>query len=321
MEKTKLVNTLDLLVRIIDIDNIKYEELIEKYSKMSEQETIKELSMISYRVFGNNNEYYDYALNVIRNINPNICPPVEEMKEILERMYSNNIEGNMSLEENHKLVNESIINFTRIFNELDIDYYIVGALPCFLKSGMQLFRYHDDIDIMINESDIEKVCEAVRLMGYEMHDDRFPSVERFYEIESNKPPHTVLAQNPNNEFHIGFFTFRREQDNSITMREYEHYIEDDRVVTDVLERRSDPIGTLLRYDENETVYNGTSFKTGTVENVYHLKEYTKRPKDITDMRKLEPFINFEKLNEIKKHPLINVRINDEIPINHENKYR
>ena len=106
---------------------------------------------------------------------------------------------------------------------------------------------------MINEGDIPKVAEIIELSGYEFHDDRFPNLERFQQMEQNKPPHTVLAQNPNNEFHLGFFTFRREQDNSITMREYSHRLENGEVVVDVLERQSDPIGTGLRYDEPDVV--------------------------------------------------------------------
>ena len=99
-------------------------------------------------------------------------------------------------------------------------------------------RYHDDIDIMINEKDIHKAAQAMEANGYDFHDDRFPSIKRYNEMQANKPPHTVLAQNRANEFHIGFFCFRREKDNSITMREYSHEMEDGRVITNVLERRS-----------------------------------------------------------------------------------
>ena len=132
----------------------------------------------------------------------------------------------------------------------------------------------------------------------------------FQEMQQKKPPHIVLAQNPDNEFHWGFFMFRREQDNSITMREYSHRIEDDEVIVDVLERLSDPIGTELRYDEAPIEYMGTSFKTSTIESVYALKTYTKRPKDITDIQKLEPYIDKVKLLELQNHPNRNVEIHN-----------
>lgn len=316
MDIVKLNNTIDVLAKVITVPEEKKVELITKLSSLSEADVIKELSQIVYQILGSNEELYNYSLEIIRNINSKICPPVDEMKVILNKMFSNEVEGNMSLEENHKLVNESIVKFTTLFNQYGIDYYIVGALPCFLKTGQSLFRYHDDIDIMVNEDDIPKISEIIELSGYEFHDDRFPSLDRYQEMEQNKPPHTVLAQNPNNEFHLGFFTFRREQDKSITMREYSHRLEDGMVIVDVLERQSDFIGTSLRYDETPTEYMGTSFRTSSLESVYSLKGYTKRPKDITDMQKLEPFVDKSKLEKLKQHPNHNVEFYN---IEHEKK--
>ena len=307
MEKQQLINIIDSLSRVFSISEEQKQKLINKYKDMPDSEAIKELSSTAYQAIGSNSELYDHALNVIRNINPSICPSIEEMKTIIEKMFSNEIEGNMSLEENHKLVSDSLRLFCNLFNQYGIDYYVVGALPCFLKTNQPLFRYHDDIDIMVNEQDIPKIAEIMELTGYKFQDDRFPSFERYLEMEQNKPPHTVLAQNPNNEFHLGFFCFRREQDSSITMREYSHRIENnDDVVVDVLERQSDSVRTSLSYDETPTTYMDTSFRTSSIESVYNLKSYTKRPKDITDMKKLETFINKEKLNALQRHPNQNI---------------
>jgi hypothetical protein len=303
-----LHKVIDDLSKIIEVSEEKKKELYLRYSSMDDKTVIKELSQIVYRKLRNNEELYTSALEIISNINPTICPPVEKMKVLLNKMYSNDVEGNMSMEDNHKLVKESIVYFANLFNQYGIDYYIVGALPCFLKKSIPLFRYHDDIDIMVNEEDIPKVAEIIESSGYIFHDDRFPSLERYHEMEVNHPPHLVLAQNPNNEFHLGFFTFRREKDNSITMTEYSHRLQEGNVEVDVLERRSDPIGTQLRYEEVPTEFMGTSFRTGTVENVYHLKGFTKRPKDYTDMKILEPYMDKQKLEELKKHPLNDVVI-------------
>ena len=310
MDIIKLKNTIESLCKVVNIPEDKKQELINKFSNLSETDVIRELAQVVYRVLAGDEEKYDYCLGVIRNINPDICPPVEEMKARLSKMFSNEVEGHMSLEENHNLVNESIVKFTTLLNQQGIDYYIVGALPCFLKTGIPLFRYHDDIDIMINEEDIPKVAEIIETSGYQFHDDRFPSLERYEEMGKKQPPHTVLAQNPDNEFHLGFFTFRREQDNSITVREYSHHLDNGEVVVDVLERQIDPVGTELRYDDNPTEYMGTTFRTGTIESVYALKAYTRRPKDITDMQKLEPFIDKQKLEELKQHPENKVEIHN-----------
>ena len=321
MNTLKLQKTIDTLSRVVNVPDEKKQELITKYSTMSDKEVIKELSQIVYRLLKDKEELYSYSLEVIRNINPEICPQVEEMKSILNKMYSNEVEGNMTLEDNHRLVNEALIKFTTLFNQYGIDYYIVGALPCFLKTGQPLFRYHDDIDIMINEDDIPKVAEIVTSTGYEFHDDRFPSLERFQAMQITKPPHTVLAQNPNNEFHLGFFTFRREKDTPLTIKEYAHRMEDGVVAVDVLERQLDKVGTSLRYDETPTSYMGTSFRTSTIESVYVLKGYTKRPKDITDMQKLEPYIDKQKLDALKQHPNKNVEIHNVESISNPHKMK
>ena len=92
------------------------------------------------------------------------------------------------------------------------------------------------------------------------------------------------------------------------MREYSHRLEDGKVVVDVLERKSDPIGTSLRYDDTPTEYKNTEFRTSTVESVYNLKSYTRRPKDITDMKKLEPYVDQSKLSQIQIQPNNNVEI-------------
>lgn len=306
----KIKNIIESLSKVVDMSEEKKQQVIDRFSQMSDKDAIKELAEAAYRLLGNNEEVYNYSLELIRTINPELCPPVDDMKSRLSKMFSNEVEGNMSLEENHRLINETIVKLTQLFNQYGIDYYIAGALPCFFKTGQPLFRYHDDIDIMVNEDDIPKVSEVMKLIGYEFHDDRFPSLERYEEMEQNKPPHTVLAQNPNNEFHLGYFTFKREQDNSITVREYSHHLENGEVAVDVLERRSDPIGTELRFDETPTEYMGTSFRTGSVEHVYALKGYTRRPKDITDMQKLEPFIDKQKLEELSKHPNQNVEFHN-----------
>ena len=94
------------------------------------------------------------------------------------------------------------------------------------------------------------------------------------------------------------------------MREYSHHLEDGVVAVDVLERQSDPIGTELRYDEKPTEYMGTTFRTSSIESVYTLKGYTRRPKDITDMQKLEPFIDKQKLEEIKQDPIQDVEFHN-----------
>lgn len=308
MEKLNML--INDLSSIVSINDDQKKNLIKRYESTPDKDVAKDLLKKAYGIFYNDDEKMNNVIDAIRRYYPGLQYDNDKVKTILKKAFENEIEGNMSLEENHKLVKSSLVKFCNLFNKYGIDYYIVGALPCFLKTNQELFRYHDDIDIMINENQISQIAQIIESQGYEFHDDRYPSIIRYKEMMKNKPPHTVLAQNPDNEFHLGFFCFKREQNDSITVREYSHRMEDGRVITDLLERRSTPEGTKLRYDETPVQYGDTSFKTGTVESVYALKMYTRRPKDITDIHKLDPYMDKGLLEKLKQEPLEQVYIYD-----------
>ena len=303
MEVIKIREVIDKISTKFPVPEEQKERLANELSSRGETEVIKELANIVYRVFHNQEDNLLFSLEAIRTINPNICPPVEQMKEILDKQFANEISGNMTKEENNKLVLESLKEFTKLLNEEGIDYYVVGALPTFLKIGQPLFRYHDDIDIMVKEEDIPRLKAIMESKGYSFQDDRFPTPERVREMQEKKPPHTVMAQNPDNEFHLGFFTFRRESDGSIIDREYTHRIENGEVVVDVRETRMDPVLASLRYDDEHVQFEWASFRCCSPEYTYILKGYTKRQKDYTDMDIIRPKLNMEKLAEIEKHPI------------------
>lgn len=298
----KIESIVFTLSRLANASEDETKKIIEKYSTMSEIEIIKDLSILSYRMFSSNEGFLNYALTLIRSINPKKCPPMEEMKSILKNMHSDSIEKDPDLQENHKLVCETLENFTTLFNEAGIDYYVVGALPSFIKTGQELFRRHNNINIMINEDDIDKVKELVEICGYSFQDDRYPTLDRYNEMIQNKPTHIVFAMHPENDINFGFFCFRREKDNSITTREYSHHIENGKVIVEVLENKTTKEASDLRYDDTPTEFMQTSFKTSTVENVYHFKSLRKSSKDISDMKKLEPHINKDKLAAIIENP-------------------
>lgn len=310
MTKESIENVLKALSKIYPISLQQEKDMTDRYLKMSDTEVIKELSFISYSLLKEKPEEYNYALEVIRNINPSVCPSISEMKEILVKAHKNEIEGNMELSENHKLISKTLIEITKLFNEYGIDYYLVGALPCYIKIGGELTRYHDDIDIMINENDIPKIVELLNILGYEFQDDRFPSIARCMEMQQKKPPHTVMAQNPNNEFHIGFFCFRREIDESITMREYSSSIQEGKVIVDVLERRTTPELTRLQYEEEPIFYGGSSFKMSSLESVYNIKQHTARPKDVYDIQNFAAHVNKEKVKQLLLNNPTNVVLNN-----------
>ena len=98
----KVNNIVVTLARLANASEDQAKQLITAYADMNDIEIIKDLSMIAYRTFSNNEGFYTYALTLIRSINPNKCPSVNEMKTILDNMFSNKVEGNMELEEVQK---------------------------------------------------------------------------------------------------------------------------------------------------------------------------------------------------------------------------
>ena len=84
----KIESIVFTLSRLANASEEEAQRLIDKYSTMSEIEIIKDLSMLSYRFFSSNEGFYNYALTLIRSINPTKCPPIGEMKTILKSNFS-----------------------------------------------------------------------------------------------------------------------------------------------------------------------------------------------------------------------------------------
>ena len=188
-------------------------------------------------------------------------------------------------------------------NELGVDYYLVGALSTFIGTQTPLFRYHGDIDFMIAEKDIDKVREALKDTDYEFSDDRLNNKRRLEKgVGHAQGEHEVIANHRDNEFHLGFFLFRREQDNSLTIREYfMQENENGDKVPMVLERYCPKELVDLEYTQEKTEYAGTTFRTSTPESVYTKKMSTRHPKDMLDIEVLKDKIDHNKIEEMNKY--------------------
>lgn len=156
---------------------------------------------------------------------------------------------------------------------------------------------------MIAENDIEKVREALQGTDYEFSDDRMNNQKRLEEgVGHTQGEHEVIANHKDNEFHLGFFLFRREQDNSLTIREYfMQENENGERVPMVLERHCPKELVDLEYTQDETEYAGTRFRTSTPESVYAKKMSTRHPKDMLDIEALEDKIDHSKIAEMSKY--------------------
>lgn len=172
-----------------------------------------------------------------------------------------------------------------------------------LEHGTPLFRYHGDIDFMVAEKDIEKVREALKGTDYDFSDDRFKNQKTFSEeVGHTQGEHEVIANHKENEFHLGFFLFRREPDQSMTIREYfMQERENGEKVPMVLERNCPKELVDLEYTVEETEFAGTRFRTSTPESVYAKKMYTRHEKDMLDIEALKDKVDESKIEEANKY--------------------
>lgn len=156
---------------------------------------------------------------------------------------------------------------------------------------------------MIAEKDIPKVQEALADSEYIFSDDRLNNQRRLEKgVGHAQGEHEVIANHKENEFHLGFFLFRREPDNSITVREY--FMEENengKKVPKILERHEPAELVALEYSEEYTEFAGTRFRTSTPESVYAKKMSTRYPKDLLDIEALKDKVDFDKIREMKQY--------------------
>lgn len=156
---------------------------------------------------------------------------------------------------------------------------------------------------MIAEKDIPKVQEALADSDYTFSDDRLNNQRRLEKgVGHAQGEHEVIANHKENEFHLGFFLFRREPDNSITIREY--FMEENENgerVPKILERHEPAELVALEYSEEYTEFAGTKFRTSTPESVYAKKMSTRHPKDMLDIEALKDKVDFDKIRKMKQY--------------------
>lgn len=279
--------------------------LSKMYGMRSVKEAMDSLTMNVSNVFGKPESKTQFAecIQDIMNIDRSVYNSPKELLDQLQRnIETNYTPGNIPVEENHALIMKTLKTVCDKLNELGVDYYVVGALSTFIQTGTPLFRYHGDLDFMVSEADLPKVQEALADSDYVFSDDRLNNKKRLSPgVGHTQGEHEVIANHKENEFHLGFFLFRREEDKSITVREY--FMEEENGVKrpKILERNIPEELVALEYSEEPTEFAGTKFKVSTVEGVVSKKLSTDHPKDRQDTKALEGKVDFEKMEEMKKY--------------------
>lgn len=95
MNLRKLEETIDMLAVFINISQEQKNDMLERYSKLSDNEIMRNLAIKVYQLVGPKSPYYDYALSAVKNYNYFACPSVDEMKELLEKEFTRMQEQNI----------------------------------------------------------------------------------------------------------------------------------------------------------------------------------------------------------------------------------
>ncbi|MBQ7667936.1 MAG: hypothetical protein IJS47_01240 [Clostridia bacterium] len=283
------------------------ERVLKAISSMTSLKTpknaIEKLAMRLEDIFGTNpdfKEFYEDALNKVLTIDENAFQNIEELLKQVKFNKTHNINpGDMSLEDNHALVNCTLKTLCDKLNMLGVDYYLGGAVSAFIATGVPLFRYHGDLDFNVAEKDIDKVREALEGTDFVFEDNRL-TTKRTYDHENGmQGEHEVIARHKANEFHLGFIVFDRHEDGSINIKEYYKERKDGKDVLMTLVRHLPKEAVELEFSADSVEYFGTSVRTLTPEYIYYLKSFIDRQKDNLDMEILTDKIDHEKIGRLR----------------------
>ena len=242
-------------------------------------------------MFSNSDLSYE---EIVEQINKLASQVIKRYIEEKEKRFNPEL-----VKENHKEIYDKLEILIKKLNERGVDYQLAGALCAYVKYGVESSRTHDDIDINLNESDMNKFREVCEEMGLQFHDNRM-TTPRVLKNGIPAGDHEVLATLDGSDFHIGAFCFERKPDGTVINKGYYH---DD---SGQIYTRDEVISPRLAeeiFGREEVDFRGQKLVITPPEFVYRLKNYTKKDKDLVDIMFMEGRIDkskLERINELSK---------------------
>lgn len=189
------------------------------------------------------------------------------------------------------------------FNELGIkNAYLVGGISAAIQSNQPLYRQNEDVDLMVNSSELEKIIQALSDLGYTVSDKRGPLTENLITstgefVARDHELNADLPKRDTSKLGIGLFVYSRE--NGVVSTH--SYAFDQRKGATIGSRTEMPEELFdLMYDDNEITYSGVPLKCQSKAYTYYSKSRNTRPKDRQDVEALEPFIGENESREIER---------------------
>lgn len=212
----------------------------------------------------------------------------------LEERYlwlkSMNINPNIiHLQENHNKIYEIFDRCNVMFNENNIEYYYTSGILSYLLVNKELQRYHHDLDIFVNMNDLEKLEQVCSNYGF--------ILKRQLGDRNDGTKRVMLKMYYENiiEIPITIFMYVRCEDNTIEQNDY--FIEDNKFYVEKI--YNSPLVVDLSFSNDEQYHNNIKYYAITLEALY-LSKVGNRPKDVYDCLQFENFLDFEKVEKLKK---------------------
>ena len=211
--------------------------------------------------------------DIFSNVGSIISLNPEKYTSVSDLIKGMNMEHpSMPLTENHQLVVESFDRFNELLGG-SFDCYYTGGLMGYLATGHELERYHGDLDLFINEQQLVALKELV-----DSNPD-FDFVSNMDHKEVNGHEYKIVYKGT--PMSIGLFLFERQDDNSITTKEY--YFENQNINGQLLvdEHHFSKEYTEMSFSNQVREHNGIPYRMMSLESIYNSKKNS-RPKDRYD---------------------------------------
>lgn len=123
-------------IKEIEIKESQVQAMLERLYNMKDLKTVMDsLALNVNKFFGRPEQIQDFeaCIEDIMQIDDKAYESPEALlKQLQKNKDTNYTPGNISIEENHKLISDTLKTLCDKLNELGVDYYVVGALSTFI---------------------------------------------------------------------------------------------------------------------------------------------------------------------------------------------
>ena len=187
-------------------------------------------------------------------------------------------------------------------NEKEIKVYLIGGISAAIQANVDLYRKNEDLDLMINIEEQEKLLQLLKEMNYSVEDRRRNLTRNLVDDEGvfHALDHEFNADTNEDLLGIGIFTYEKKEGKIFT-QSYAYHKKENRYIGYEHEMPERLFG--LMYDNEEKVYHGVKVRCQTRAYTYLKKKRGTRDKDKLDAEIIERVLDrpdYEKIEEIKR---------------------